>query len=142
MDSLTFLYNNGNTIYKLDAKEIEKVQGQIKIPYELLRFYQTHGYGFIHSPCGDTNRLLDPMSLLEVNLRKGIYEYDPDLELYDEYVDKKLFLEVNEGIYLMMDIDLNNKGTNNIYYFDTLVAESLFALLIRFNNEPEFLKKI
>ena len=68
---------------------------------------------------------MDTYSLQDINLRIGDFEYDPDLEIYDEIYndDKLLFFEVNEGVYLAIDkIEHNEK--NAIYYFGNIEKET------------------
>ena len=63
---------------------------------------------------------------LNLNLNTEDFEYDPDLETYDEIYnnDKLLFFEVKEGVYLTVDkIEHNEK--NAIYYFENKIADSL-----------------
>ncbi len=86
---------------------------------------------------------MGPETFADVNLKQDIYEYDPDLELYDDIYkgDKALFFEVNEGIYLAMDKD-ETEGKNAIYYFSHKVADSLEEFLKAFHDSPDLLKSI
>ncbi|WP_394581802.1 hypothetical protein [Cytobacillus firmus] len=68
------------------------------------------------------NRVVGPGAVADIRLREGVFEFDPDLdEIFDEK-DKLIFFEVNEGVYISIDLQLAN---NPIFYFDTQIAESL-----------------
>src|SRR5699024_1271066 len=80
------------------------------------------------------NRILGSGSVADVELREEIFEFDPDLDaVYDE--DKLIFFEVNEGIYLSIDLQLVN---NPIYYMDNQIAESLEDFFKKFINDNEY----
>ena len=86
------------------------------------------------------DRLLDPNSFKILNLRQDYYEFDPDLEIYEIFPERVLFMEIVEGTYLTMDKkDLN--GKNSIYYFDELIANSLEDFLKRFDTECHYFEK-
>ncbi len=140
-NNFNFLKNNEYTsIYTLEESEIEEIGKKILIPNDLLLFYKRVGYGFINKT-SSINRLLDPNSYFDINTRNDIYEFDPDLEIYEEYVDRKIFFEVNEGLYLMIDENCNKMGNNDIYYFDDKIAESLTDFLIKIVDDEDFLNK-
>lgn len=131
--------------YPLSSKELEEVEEefQIHIPHELQRFYVEIGYGFINKSSGDFNRLMGPFSFAQINLKLNEFEYDPDLELYDDLYqgEKLLFLEVNEGVYLAIDkIDI--EGKNAIYYFKDKIADSLEEFLKQFVDNPNLIKDL
>ncbi len=52
---------------------------------------------------------MDPDTIADITLREGIYEYDPDLEGIYEEADKLVFYEVNEGVYLTLELNDNQK---------------------------------
>ena len=81
--------------------------------------------------------MLDPDSLRIINLRQEYYEFDPDLELYQDYHGKLIFFEVNEGVYLLISKDHINEK-NPIYYFEEKIADSLEEFLIQFDRESNF----
>lgn len=128
-------------LYPLDLSDIEGVDFSIKIPFELKRFYEDIGYGFFHRKTKTgINRLLDPDSFREINLREGFYEFDPDLEIYNDlyHGDKLLFFEVNEGSYLAIDKS-DKDNCNAIYYFSDKIANSLKEFLLDFDKNPSLL---
>ena len=74
---------------------------------------------------GAINRLIDPLGCSDIRMREDIYEYDPDLEMYETYEENSLiFFEVNEGAY--MSIGLSD---GKIYFADKVIAESLLEFL-------------
>lgn len=121
--------------YKVEQNEIieaEKRMG-ITIPYDLRKFYQEVGYGFVKNESGAINRLIDPLGCSDIRMREDMYEYDPDLEMYETYEENSLiFFEVNEGVY--MSIGLND---GKIYFADRVVAESLLDFLQKIVN-PDY----
>lgn len=125
--------------YPVTDKEIAslEVELQSKLPIELVDFYSQIGYGFIKKKSGNINRFMDTYSLQDINLRTGDFEYDPDLEIYDEIYDddKLLFFEVNEGIYLAID-KLGHNKKNAIYYFENKIADSLEEFAKDFIKNP------
>lgn len=130
--------------YPLKKEDIIKIYETIPIPTELLEFYSIVGYGFFfHNSSSSFNRLLDPYSFRQINLREDLYEFDPDLELYDNeaYKDKLIFFEVNEGVYLLIDKNDNN-GKNAVYYFESKIADSLAEFLEAFDANPNLIKEI
>ena len=85
---------------------------------------------------------MDTYSLQDINLRTGDFEYDPDLEIYDEIYndDKLLFFEVNEGVYLAIDkIEHNEKNAR--YYFGNKIADSLEEFIHKILEKPNFLNE-
>ena len=60
------------------------------------------------------NRIMDPDTIADITLREGIYEFDPDLEGIYEEEDKLVFYEVNEGVYLTLD--LNTPQQTPVYF--------------------------
>lgn len=126
--------NQKHSLYAVRASSINQAEVAIKIPNELKRFYQEIGYGFFHNSKGSINRLLSPLQLKQLNLREDFYEFDPELDSYEESYkgEKLLFFEVNEGVYLAIDKE-DAKGKNAIYFFDRKLSDSLEDFLIRFD---------
>ena len=124
--------NYKHTLYPLNDEEVERVNNVIKVPFELKEFYKKIGYGFFFQSHNSFDRLLDPFSFKQINLREDFYEFDPDLEL-----DKCIFFEVNEGVYLLID-KRDFHGKNAIYYFEKRIADSLDEFLDRFDKEGHF----
>lgn len=137
MANFEFINQLENKIYKVFEDDILKAEERMNInfPTDLKQLYLELGYGFIKSQSANAiNRVLGPGAIADIRLRKGVFEFDPDLdELYDDE-DKLIFFEVNEGIYISLDLELPN---NPIFFFDTQIAESLEDFFKRFliNNE-------
>jgi hypothetical protein len=130
-------------LFPLKKEEIYNVYSLFQIPIELKIFYEEIGYGFFFRKNSSFfNRLLDPFSFKQINLREDFYEFDPDLELYEKYYDdnKLIFFEVCEGVYLLIDKE-DNDGKNAIYYFKDKIANSLFEFLIKFDNDERYYVK-
>lgn len=125
--------------YKVKYDSIEKAEDSIQLPIELKLFYEEVGYGIFYQKSNSIDRLLSPMQVKQINLKEDFYEFDPDLEVYgsDFYKDKLIFFEVNEGNYLLIDInDIQEK--NAIYYFEKKIANSLREFLEKFDNEGHY----
>ncbi len=78
---------------------------------------------------------MDPHSIAEITLREGYYEYDPDLEIYDDE-DKLIFFEVNEGVYLTLD--LTSSPNTPVYYFNAKIADSIKDFMIKVDKDSEY----
>lgn len=128
-----------HSLYKVSPERIQEAEKKILIPYELKLFFREVGYGFFHNKKTSFDRLLAPLQLVQINFREDFYEFDPDLELYedDPYKDKLIFFELTEGVYLLINKqDIN--GRNAIYYFDKKIADSLEEFLIKFDREGHY----
>ena len=130
-----------HNFYKVNTEYLKKIGSSLEMPYELNLFYQEIGHGFMYDTDEffSIDRFLDPESFKKINNREKYYEFDPDLELYEDdfYKDKLIFFEVNEGVYLLINKnDIN--GKNAIYYFDEKIADSLEEFLIRFDQEGHY----
>lgn len=129
-----------HVFFPLGKDEISDIDTLITIPLELKQFYQNIGYGFLFfREKIAVNRLLDPFSFMQINLRKDFYELDSDLDLYDDYRSKNLsiFFEINEGIYLLMNNETVN-DTNSIFYFEEKIADSLTEFLLKYLDNPHY----
>jgi hypothetical protein len=123
-----------------EEKNAEKEMG-IKIPKELIQFYQEIGCGFIGSKKDNVNRIMDPMSICDFRLKRDDYEFYPDIELYDEFADKLVFFE--QSMEALISIEITNKERAQIYYYDTVIANSLEEFLKRIiENELYYLEMI
>ena len=135
--------NLKHKLYPVDITHIDVAEKnlQCKLPKELKQFYLEIGYGFFwQKDKRSFDRLLSPLELVQINLREDFYEFDPDLEIYDED-NKLIFLEVNEGLYLTIekeDID----GKNAIYYFDKKISNSLKGFLIEFDKNASLIDEL
>lgn len=112
-----------------------------RLPEELDKFYLEIGYGFFHNNSNKYfNIFLPPDVLVEINLRKDEYEFDPDLDLYDN-PDRVIFFQVNEGVFLTMDKS-SNKGTSSIYYITDKIADSLKDFLLEYDKNLNYLNSL
>jgi len=112
-----------------------------RLPEELDNFYLEIGYGFFHNNSDkDFNRFLSPDVLVEINLRQNEYEFDPDLDIYDED-DKIIFFQVNEGVFLTIEKSTNS-SVSPIYYIKDKVADSLKDFLIEYDKDPNYLNHL
>ena len=126
------IVNNKNSFYKIKKEEIIKAEERmkIKIPLELKKFYEQVGIGFIYSKEKAINRIIASEECADIRLREDVYEYDPDLELYEEFEEAAMiFFEINEGVYA--SIELNNNETNKIFFADKVIANSLEEFLVK-----------
>jgi len=124
----------------LKKSEVEEISTLINIPKELDEFYHQVGYGFFfQNDDSHIDRFLDVESFKNINLHEGFYEYDPDLEMYDSegYIDKRIFYDLNEGVYLLMDNEEVN-GSNSIYFFTNKIANSLEEFIKRLIGEGHY----
>lgn len=124
MVDFKFINELQNKTYKVPEGDILKAEQRMKIsfPNDFKKLYSEVGYGFIKGQSANAiNRILGPSAVADIRLREGVFEFDPDLDgLYEE--DKLIFFEVNEGIYISLDLQLVN---NPIFYFDIQIADSL-----------------
>jgi antitoxin YxxD len=138
MTDFEFINELENKTYKVPEDDILKAEQRmgISFPNDLKRLYLEVGYGFIKGQSTNAiNRILGPGTVADVRLREGIFEFDPDLdELFDDE-DKLIFFEVNEGVYISIDLQLIN---NPIYYFDIQIAESLEDFFKKFLSNNEY----
>ncbi len=127
-------------LFMSTSQVINSVNSTLPIPIELKQFFENVGYGFFFQQDKISfDSLLNPNSFKIINLREEYYEFDPDLELYEEeeYQDKLIFFEVNEGVYLLISKEAVN-GKNAIYYFDEKIADSLEEFLIKFDKDSSY----
>lgn len=125
-----FVKSKDSTYYEISDKMIEKSEKElnIKMPKELIRFYREIGCGFIGSSKGNVNRLMDTISVCDFRLRQGDYEFYPNIELYDDYEENKLvFFE--QSMESLMSIEVNDKEISKVYYYNTVIANSLEEFL-------------
>ncbi len=136
-----FIYKSyKHILFPLKEDDINKIGSTLAIPSELKLFYHKIGYGFFFQEHSSFDRLLDPYSFKQINLREDFYKFDPELELYEKYYilkNKLIFFEINEGVYLLISREDRN-GQNAIYYFDKKIADSLEEFLIRFDQEGHY----
>jgi len=134
-----------NIFYPLTEDDIKKAEAEFgyNLPKELKDFYLQIGYGFFHKSQGNINRLIDTTSLYQINLKQDEFEFDPDLEVYDDlyHGEKLLFYEINEGVYLAID-KVDENGKNKIYYTDSIISDSLEDFIKSFLMNPELINQL
>lgn len=134
-----FVKNEKHKFIRLQENEILDAEERLgfELPNELRDFYLEVGYGFIKGSDGNTiNRIMDPDTIADITLREGIYEFDPDLEGIYEEDDKLVFYEVNEGVYLTLD--LNTPQQTPVYFFETQIACSLEEFIRKVDEDAEY----
>ncbi|EKF37357.1 SMI1/KNR4 family protein [Bacillus altitudinis] len=138
MANFKFINELENKTYKVSEDDILKAEQRMDIsfPNDLRQLYLEIGYGFIKGQSANSiNRIMGPGTVADIRLREGVFEFDPDLdELFDDE-NKLIFFEVNEGVYISLDLKLVN---NPVYYFDTQIAESLEDFFKKFLNNNEY----
>ncbi|MGG3193087.1 MULTISPECIES: SMI1/KNR4 family protein [Priestia] len=137
MADFAFINNGKNNIYPVSEQEILQAEERmgIRFPNDLRQLYLDGGYGFIKEPSNTAiNRIMGPKTIADAKLRKGMFEFDFDLEeLYEE--SKLIFFEVNEGVYISLDLTLPH---NPVFYMDTPIADSLEDFLKKFIDDNEY----
>ncbi|NMD71598.1 SMI1/KNR4 family protein [Bacillus sp. DNRA2] len=139
MATFDFLKNEKHKFIRLQEKELLNAEERLgfELPKKLRDFYLEVGYGFIKGGNGNAiNRFMDPDTIADITLREGIYEFDPDLEGIYEEDDKLVFFEVNEGVYLTLD--LNYPKQSPVYFFDTQIACSLEEFTRKIDEDAEY----
>lgn len=135
-----FLKNdNQNKFYSVKIEEINELEKELNlnIPKELKDFLLEVGYGFINGSECNVNRIMDTESIRDFRLRKGDFEFYPDIEIYDEYEDGKLiFFEGSESA--LISIELTDDNSSNIFYYDVEIADSLEEFLIKIQEDDNY----
>lgn len=114
-----------STFYEVDCKDIKSAEDrmQLSFPSELKNFYMSHGYGFLDSSQGNFNRIMDPASVADFRLQENEYENMESIEIYNSDMDKLIFFEVSEGLYL--SIELTTKYKQKVFLMDKVLSNSL-----------------
>lgn len=95
------------------------------------------GYGFIKGSEFNINVIMDPYSVRDFRLRVNDFEFYPDIDIYDEFENNKLiFFEGSESA--LMSIELNEKNSNLIYYYDIQIATSLDEFLRKIDEDDKY----
>ncbi|MGE7586730.1 SMI1/KNR4 family protein [Peribacillus sp. NPDC101480] len=139
MAKFDYIKNSNHKFFPLKEKDLIKAEERLgfKFPPELREFYLEVGYGFFKGNNENSiSRLMDPDTIADITLRKGIYEYDPDLEGIYEEADKLVFYEVNEGVYLTLD--LNDTQRTSVHFFDNKIADSLESFIKKVDEDNEY----
>lgn len=135
--------DNQNKFYPVKIDEINELEKELKlnIPKELKKFLLDIGYGFIYGSEGNVNRIMDTDSIRDFRLRKGDFEFYPDIEIYDEYEEGKLiFFEGSESA--LISIELTDNNISNIFYYDVKIAASLEEFFIRIQEDDNYYLKM
>ncbi|MGP4039062.1 SMI1/KNR4 family protein [Gracilibacillus sp. D59] len=143
MATFDFVKNGRHKFIKLQESELLNAEERLgfELPNELRYLYLEVGYGFIKGRNENAiNRIMDPDTIADITLREGIYEFDPDLEGIYEDDDKLVFFEVNEGVYLTLD--LNTPKQTSIYFFETKIANSLEKFIRKIDEDSEYFMDI
>ncbi|MEK4442194.1 MULTISPECIES: SMI1/KNR4 family protein [Niallia] len=141
MATFDFVKNDKHKFIRLQENELLDAEERLgfELPNELRDFYLEVGYGFIKGSDGNAiNRIMDPDTIADITLREGIYEFDPDLEGIYEDDDKLVFYEVNEGVYLTLD--LNTPQQTPVYFFETQIAGSLEEFIRKVDEDAEYFR--
>lgn len=131
--------DNRNKFYPVKIEEIEKLEKELnlKISKELKDFLLQVGYGFIYGSGSNINRIMDTDSIRDFRLRKGDFEFYPDIEIYDEYEEEKLiFFEGSESA--LISIELTDDNSSSIFYYDIKIADSLEEFLIKIQLDDNY----
>ncbi|WP_144697452.1 SMI1/KNR4 family protein [Fictibacillus phosphorivorans] len=131
--------NEENSFYPVSENEIKEVEKELnlKFPKELVDFYIEVGYGFIKGSEFNINRIMDPYSVRDFRLRVNDFEFYPEIEIYDEYENNKLiFFEGSESA--LMSIELKEKNSSPVYYYDIQIATSLEEFLRKINENDRY----
>ena len=110
-------------------------------PVELKAFYEQIGFGFMHRRKGKINRILDPVSLILVNLRLDECKYDKVLEKALAQYDtgkQLLFFQSDKGEYVAIAREETN-GSNIVSYKQYTLADSLLEFITRFHKDRDWL---
>ena len=131
--------NVGNNFFQVKEEEISKLEDELKVhvPKELKELLLEVGYGFINGSENNVNRIMDTASIRDFRLRKGDFEFYPDIEIYDDYEDEKLiFFEGSESA--LLSIELTESSTSSIFYYDAKIADSLVEFLLKIQEDDKF----
>ncbi|MFB1052082.1 SMI1/KNR4 family protein [Paraliobacillus sp. JSM ZJ581] len=141
MATFDFVRNDKHKFIRLQENELLDAEERLgfELPNELRDFYLEIGYGFIKGSDGNAiNRIMDADTIADITLRESIYEFDPDLEGIYEDDDKLVFYEVNEGVYLTLD--LNTPQQTPVYFFETQIAGSLEEFIRKVDEDAEYFR--
>ena len=110
-------------------------------PSELKAFYEQIGFGFMHRRKGKINRLLDPISLILVNLQQDECRYDKNLkEQLANYDTGKqlLFFQSGKGEYIAINRTEKN-GCNPVFYKKDKLTDSLLEFITSIHENDTWL---
>jgi hypothetical protein len=111
-------------------------------PWELKLFYEEMGFGFMHRKKGEINLLLDPTSLVNINLLLGYNKDDVNINRAMQDCDineQLLFFRTNDLHYLSISRK-RIEGKNPVYYHGKMITDSLEKFLIYYNRNDSYVK--
>ncbi len=130
-----------HSFFKVEDHELVFIENEIPIPKELKAFYLSIGYGYMFDSVDSfaINRIYKPIDFLNINLRRGYFEYDPTLEYYNlpQFKDLLIFFEIVEGNYLLID-KIDTGGKNAIFHINRKIANSLEEFLVMYDRNPGY----
>ncbi len=128
-----------NSFYPVTKDEVFEAENALGLifPKELKEFYLQIGYGFFDGSEYNANRLMDPYSVRDFRLRKGDYESYPEIEVYDHFEDDKLIF-FESDTYALISIELGNKEKSKIYYYNTIIADSLEEFIMKIQENDSY----
>lgn len=132
-------WSRDNKFYPVTEKAVSEAEEALgmSFPKELKDFYQQIGCGFFNGSKYNANRLMGPYSVRDFRLRQNDFEFYPDIDVYDDFEDNKLiFFETNESA--LLSIELGDKEKSKIYYYDTIVADSLEEFIIKVQENDKY----
>lgn len=139
------IQNPKNMFYPVKEEWINEVEKNIniKFPDSLKEVWRTIGNGFLRSAENYTNsninRIMDPYAVEDFRLEKGLYEEFPDYELIrDDEKYQLIFFEIDWYTHIGIGICENNK--NKIYYYSTVIAESIEEFLFKMSKNDSYYK--
>lgn len=138
LNKFNFIKNSHHEFYELKENDLIKAEDRLgfRFPKELREFYLEIGYGFIRGNKSAINRFLDPATIADITLREDIYEFDPDLDDIYEDEDRLVFYEVNEGVYLTLD--LNDTDKSPVFFFDKKIADSIEGFIKKVDQNDRY----
>jgi len=142
MSVFHFLHNEKHKFYSLEATEIESAEQRLgeRFPAELRQFYVEIGYGFANrNETTAFHRIIGPHSAVDLHLRQDFYEYDSDLDMYDER-EGVIFFEVVEGLYF--EVRRDTTDASPVYFMDTCISDSLEKFFAQLDKEAHFYEKM
>ncbi|MDR2917738.1 MAG: hypothetical protein LBV72_00020 [Tannerella sp.] len=124
----------------IDLEEVLKTFDPF--PVELKSFHEEIGFGFLHRRKGKLNMLLDPMSLINTNLKLGYFKEDPLIVNAFQHLkveNRLLFFKTHLGQYFSID-RLDAQGKNAVFYKEEQVDSSLYNFLLHYSRDSDYLK--
>ena len=109
-------YHNGSKFYPVKVEEIDELEKKLNliVPKELKDLLLGIGYGFIKGSENNVNRIMDTDSIRDFRLRKGDFEFYPDIEIYDEYEDGKLMRSIDGTFHGLKEAEIKDKWKNHM----------------------------